>query len=475
VQKSLILAVILSLLAGTARAACPSNPADCPATTASTVTTPNLNATGAVTMSGISAGTQSVCLGLDPSKRVVSAACSTGGSGGGLTVGSSTITGGVNGRLLYDANGLLGEYATLPVAFGGTGSASPSLVAGANVSITGSWPNQTINASGVGGGSPGGSVGQIQYNNSGSFGGLTNTQLTADINVFTAGLSGAAPASGGGSSNYLRADGTWNAPPTGSTTFANPSGLAGPVAVNGVATTAIRSDATPAIQLGSSSQKGIIQVDNQTIVATSGVISTVAPLRKASSPTVGITDMGGTLIIISGGVAIPVISAGLFDNKQTLFIVNYGGSAASVTNNSGQSINVGGGCALSIPAGGSWQLQANGSSIDCAQFVSAATGGGGGTANTIASSTANLGTSSIASGICATAVQSAGSGIATTDVITWGFNGDPTGANGYIPTTNGMLTIIAYPTTNNANFKVCNNTTASITPGAITLNWRVIR
>jgi len=41
----------------------------------------------------------------------------------------------------------------LPVAKGGTGTASPSLVAGANIaSITGTWPNQTINATTQGGG-----------------------------------------------------------------------------------------------------------------------------------------------------------------------------------------------------------------------------------------------------------------------------------------------------------------------------------
>jgi hypothetical protein len=40
----------------------------------------------------------------------------------------------------------------LDVANGGTGTATPSLVAGTNVTITGTWPNQTINSSGGGGG-----------------------------------------------------------------------------------------------------------------------------------------------------------------------------------------------------------------------------------------------------------------------------------------------------------------------------------
>jgi len=42
--------------------------------------------------------------------------------------------------------------APLPVAQGGTGTASPALVPGTNVTITGSWPNQTINSSSGGGG-----------------------------------------------------------------------------------------------------------------------------------------------------------------------------------------------------------------------------------------------------------------------------------------------------------------------------------
>jgi len=42
----------------------------------------------------------------------------------------------------------------LPTTAGGTGVTAPALTAGANVTITGSWPNQTINAAG-GSGLPG--------------------------------------------------------------------------------------------------------------------------------------------------------------------------------------------------------------------------------------------------------------------------------------------------------------------------------
>lgn len=75
----------------------------------------------------------------------------------------------------------------------------------------GSW---AVPPSGSGSTSPGGISGQIQFNNGSAFGGLTNTQLTADINVFTSSLPGSAPASGGGTANFLRADGTWATPPS---------------------------------------------------------------------------------------------------------------------------------------------------------------------------------------------------------------------------------------------------------------------
>jgi len=45
---------------------------------------------------------------------------------------------------------------------------------------------------------------------------LTGTQATTLLDAFTSSLKGLAPASGGGTANYLRADGTWAAPPAGS-------------------------------------------------------------------------------------------------------------------------------------------------------------------------------------------------------------------------------------------------------------------
>jgi hypothetical protein len=94
----------------------------------------------------------------------------------------------------------------------------------------------------------------------------------------------------------------------------------------------------------------------------------------------------------------------------------------------------------------------------------------------IASGTAAMGTTSIPSGDHASAVTVSATGVATTDVVLWGFNGTPNGVTGYnAASTTGGLVITAYPTANNVNFIVSNPTASSVTPGALTLNWRVVR
>jgi len=92
----------------------------------------------------------------------------------------------------------------------------------------------------------------------------------------------------------------------------------------------------------------------------------------------------------------------------------------------------------------------------------------------VASGATALATSAIGSGSCNTTTASA-SGVLTTDVVSAGFNGSVSGVTGYTAATSGALSIRPYPTANNVNFEVCNSTLASITPGAVTLNWHVTR
>lgn len=96
-------------------------------------------------------------------------------------------------------------------------------------------------------------------------------------------------------------------------------------------------------------------------------------------------------------------------------------------------------------------------------------------AQLIANGTATMGTGAISSGTCATVVTTSATGVATTDTIVYTPNADPTAVTGYAPSASGSLYIWAYPTSGNVNFRVCNNTSGSITPSALTLNWRVAR
>lgn len=135
-------------------------------------------------------------------------------------------------------------------------------VSGAGANVPGPLPLSSFALA------PGGVSGNVQFNNgSGGLGGYTNTQLTALINAFTSVLSGAVPASGGGTVNFLRADGSW-AP-----VVQTIAGNSGAFTLN--ATTGI-TNATNDIQLeqASASQFGAVKVDNTTIGAAAGVIST---------------------------------------------------------------------------------------------------------------------------------------------------------------------------------------------------------
>lgn len=76
---------------------------------------------------------------------------------------------------------------------------------------------------------------------------------------------------------------------------------------------------------------------------------------------------------------------------------------------------------------------------------------------------------------CGPVTTVAATGVTTSDVISVGFSSDPTGVTGYGPGATDGLAIYAYPTAGNVNFKVCNLTSSAITPGALTVNWRVSR
>jgi hypothetical protein len=278
-------------------------------------------------------------------------------------------------------------------------------------------------------------------------------------------------------------------------TGANPTATASDTAVNGSATTFMRSDGAPAVQKASNSQFGVMEGDGSTISCTSGVCSFNAPINAQVGTTYAIisTDKGKIITATNASAsAYSIAAASSLGSAFYTSLINEGAGlvtltpttstidgAASLTIKQGQSIDlVNDGTNYFTLRGRPTNVAASdlvGIGTNVAAAVNTTLSAAGGLTSTIAAGTSALGTSAIASAACATVVTTAATNTATTDVVTASFNGDPTAVTGYIPVTTGALTIFSYPTANNVNFKVCNLTSASITPGAITLNWRVVR
>ena len=97
-------------------------------------------------------------LGTPSSANLAAALTDETGSGSAVFATSPTLVtpnlGTPTTLVLTSATGLplsSGVTGILPVANGGTATATPALVQGTGVTITGTWPNQTINATGTGG------------------------------------------------------------------------------------------------------------------------------------------------------------------------------------------------------------------------------------------------------------------------------------------------------------------------------------
>jgi hypothetical protein len=111
---------------------------------------------------------------------------------------------------------------------------------------------------------------------------------------------------------------------------------------------------------------------------------------------------------------------------------------------------------INIPTGSTYQI--NGAQI-----------------GTIASGTQALGTATINSGSDTQFLNISAPGVLPTDNVMVDFNTNPLSLTGYAPSSTGILTIYKWCGTNVVNFVVVNNTGSSITPSAVTVNWRVVR
>jgi hypothetical protein len=155
-------------------------------TNPSAITFPRFNADN--TVSALNAADFRTAIGAGTSSTT-GTVTSVGGTG---TVNGITLTGTVTSTGNLTLGGTLSGVSlttqvsgTLPVLNGGTGTTTPALVAGSNVTISGTWPNQTINAT-----ASGGSVTTVSIVSANGFAGTVATATTTPAITLTTSISG---------------------------------------------------------------------------------------------------------------------------------------------------------------------------------------------------------------------------------------------------------------------------------------------
>jgi hypothetical protein len=442
------------------------------------------------------------------------------GSGNNVLSTSPTLVTPVLGTptsvTLTNATGLpltTGVTGTLPVANGGTGTASPGIVAGTNVTVSGTWPNQTVNSSGGGASTWNGitaptaneSLAMAAYTSTWTWGAATGAStnmltLTDTLNntgtgflldVETAAGSAASPirikssnttgvninytACSTAACGYFGVAGPNKYPPggaggPGSTFLAGDNDIvfmannSGRWAIDGTAFLAA-ADNTYNIGATAANRPANVYVAKKTV--SSNFVSGVNTVTYSATPTFDLSLGDFQRMTLTGSVT-SVTLTNMVAGQRVIFDFIHDATTTAFTVTMPTTVKNFAPIDPTTASKHNVQEFYSPDGTNLYPVISQA-------AITIGSGTAALGTSAIASGACATAVTVSATGVATTDTIQADFNGDPTGITGYIPSTSGILTVIKYPTANNVNFKVCNMTSASITPGAVTLNWKVVR
>lgn len=179
------------------------------------------------------------------------------------------------------------------------------------------------------------------------------------------------------------------------------------------------------------------------------------------------STLGASNPLLDDGITSPNVLtyAGSGGDSAASFNTTGSNGGISGTEGTGGSLTAGAATDLLYPDSTShcWHQNLNNTDYGCVPF-------------TLESGTVTVTGDAPLSGACASEHTLSITGLLTTDIVEIGFNGDPSGVTGIAPTTNGGVYILAYPkSAGTAGFKVCNDTSATITVGTLVLNVKVRR
>jgi hypothetical protein len=258
----------------------------------------------------------------------------TGVTNTAIAIAGSAVTGNITGN----AANVTGIVA---VANGGTGTATPALVAGTNVSITGTWPNQTINSS-----NPGGTVTSVAATVP-AFLSVTGSPITSSGTLAISYSGTALPIANGGT-GATASGAAFNAlspiTSTGDLIIGNGTNSATRLGI-GANNYVLTSNGTTAVWAVASGSGATIVNDTTTATniyplfaaATSGSLSTVntGDTKLLYKPSTG--EFTSSIHISSNGIQ---VNSKTVSTSYTIATGNSGMSAGPITIASGQTVTV---------------------------------------------------------------------------------------------------------------------------------------